>query len=369
MKFSRKHLYSLALVFIFLTMACSLFGGEAATATKGSEYLGDTYRSEDGGFSIKKVKDYEFNDVIGIINMLAPGGDKDIGPGIMVIGGLMDEDMTNDDLLNKMRADSKDLKILKEKSIKIAEKNGYSADIEGSFENKTVKGRVVIAMVSPRQQFTMMGFAPKEKWNELSPIFDAVVGSVKFFEPKPEMTATIAEEPTSAAKPESAQEPAETSSPSFVIPTAKSGEIRQWAVSARASSQYGNPNWAASQAVGEPNVFECGDNTSAWASFNSDTVEWIELTFKTPVIPTEINIYQSFNPSQIVQVQMITTDGSKYNAWEGYPELVENCPDQMTITDLNKKIKINKLRITIDQRVSGWGWNEIDAVELVGTQP
>jgi hypothetical protein len=369
MKPNRILVYSISLAFLILVMACTVFGGKeegsSPSTPKDSAYLGEEYRSEEGGFSIQKIKDYEFNDVIGIVNMLAPGGDKNIGPGIMVLGGLMDEDMTNDNLLEKMRADSTDLKILKEKSIKVAGKNGYTADIEGSFDGKPVKGRVVIAMVTPRQQFNMMGFAPKEKWNELSPIYEAVLGSVKFFEPNTVATTAPGEQ-EATIKPE--EQAAESGTPGHVIPTAKPGEIRQWAVSAKASSQYGNPDWAASQALGKPDVIECGDNTNAWASYNNDTIEWIELTYETPVNPTEINIYQNYNPSQVVEVRMTATDGSKYIAWEGYPETVENCPDQMTITlDLTKKIKVNKVRITVDQRVSGWGWDEIDAVELVGS--
>jgi len=154
----------------------------------------------------------------------------------------------------------------------------------------------------------------------------------------------------------------------FINPTARPGELRQWAISARASSQYGNPDWAASQATGEPNVTECGDNVNAWASYGSNTKEWIELTYETPVVPTEINIFQNYNPSQVVEVQMIATDGKKYIVWEGEPVITEYCPDQMTITiDLTKMVKVNKLRITVDQRIMGWGWDEIDAVELVGT--
>lgn len=152
------------------------------------------------------------------------------------------------------------------------------------------------------------------------------------------------------------------------LPTPKSGEIRQWASFARASSQFDDPNWSANRAVGEPDVFECGDNIRAWASLDDDTIEWIELTYRTAVTPTQINIYQNLNPSQVVEVQMTALDGTKYIAWEGYPEKVETCPDLMTIElELTKKILVNKVRITIDQRVSGWGWNEIDAVELVGT--
>ncbi len=70
-------------------------------------------------------------------------------------------------------------------------------------------------------------------------------------------------------------------------------------------------------ATGEPDVYDCGDNTSAWASYGSDTIEWIELTYKTPVVPTSVSIYQNYNPSQVVEVQLIATNGSKYIAWSG----------------------------------------------------
>jgi hypothetical protein len=148
-----------------------------------------------------------------------------------------------------------------------------------------------------------------------------------------------------------------------------SSELRQWATSARASTEYSNPHWAASQAVGEPDVETCGDNTNAWASKNDNTVEWLELEYRTPVFPTEINIYQSYHPSQVVEVVLFNPTGDRYIVWEGYPEPVEFCPDLMNIqVDLDKKTLVNKIRISIDQQVNGWGWNEIDAVELVGTR-
>jgi hypothetical protein len=130
---------------------------------------------------------------------------------------------------------------------------------------------------------------------------------------------------------------------------------------------YGDPNWAASQATGKPDVLECGDNSKAWASKKDNSVEWIELTYPTPVLPLEINIYQNFNPSQVVEVMLISPDGKRNIAWDGYPERVKNCPDLMTIAVENgRNIPANKIRITVDQQVNGWGWNEIDAVELVG---
>ena len=56
--------------------------------------------------------------------------------------------------------------------------------------------------------------------------------------------------------------------------------IRQWATSATASTEYAPDSWAAYQATGAPNVIECSDNEYAWASGPSDTLEWIELTFR-----------------------------------------------------------------------------------------
>ncbi len=376
MKLRKNRLLIIGVLILILTVACSLFGGDTSGTGNetGSEskYLGDEYRSESGGFSIRKALDYEFQDTIGIVSMIAPGGDEDMGPGIMVFGGLTVEGTTNDDLMTKVSTDTGDLEVKNTKKIKVAGVDAISAELSGNQDGQDFKGKLVVAMVTDEQQFTMMGFAPADKWKDVSPVYDAVLGSVSFFEPDPEAGLTMEEDGESPAEEgipaEESSESGAPVSPEYEVPTARPGEIRQWAVSARASSQYGNTDWAASQATGAPNVFDCGDNTNAWASYNSDTVEWIELTYDIPVIPTEINIYQSYNPSQVVEVLMITVDGEKYIAWDGYPEEVVNCPDLMTISfDQPQKIVVNKVRITIDQRVLGWGWNEIDAVELVGT--
>jgi hypothetical protein len=148
----------------------------------------------------------------------------------------------------------------------------------------------------------------------------------------------------------------------------QAGEIRQWAASATASTEYGNPEWAAVQAAGAPNVTACGDDTSAWASRDDTTVEWLELTYTTPVKPFEINIYQTFNPGQIVKVELFSPDGQTvYQAYTATPAKVETCPQTLTLPlDGSTLTPVNRIRITVDQSVLGVGWAEIDAVELVG---
>ena len=145
--------------------------------------------------------------------------------------------------------------------------------------------------------------------------------------------------------------------------------LRQWADSAIASSEYGPESWSAKQATGAPNVNECGDNSMAWASESSTSVEeWIELTYAIPIVPTEITIYQSFNPSQVVEVDVITTEGVSYPIWIGAPKLVDGCPYLLTLpVDLTEKIVVQKVRVYIDQSMLDVSWNEIDAVELTGS--
>lgn len=189
------------------------------------------------------------------------------------------------------------------------------------------------------------------------------------------VSRAVSVDPGEAPAPQSGQQP--TSTPANTPQTGKQPtvqpaaggpqEIRQWAVSATASSEYGDSSWNAEQAIGAPNVTDCGDNGLAWASADSSGLDWIELTYATPVIPTEINIYQSYNPSQVIEVDLIDTAGTTYTAWQGNPKKISTCPDLMTITFDEKQVMlVKKVVVTVDQSILGLGWNEIDAVELVG---
>jgi len=165
--------------------------------------------------------------------------------------------------------------------------------------------------------------------------------------------------------------------PATVIPTLPAsapqpGEIRQWAASATASTEYSNPDWAASQASGAPDVTTCSDDGQAWASSDDTSVAWLELTYATPVKPYQINIYQSYNPGQIVKVELFSPDGQTvYQAYTATPVKVATCTQPQTLTlslDGSNLTQVNRIRITVDQSVLGVGWAEIDAVELVGVK-
>lgn len=142
--------------------------------------------------------------------------------------------------------------------------------------------------------------------------------------------------------------------------------IRQWATSATASSEYSSDNWSADQATGAPDVDACGDNSAAWASLSSFGVDTLEVSYKTAVQPSEINIYQTYNPNQVTLVEVVDQDGNATVVYEGTPEAItEPCPFVLTVPVEGVEAAITSVRITVDQSVLV-NWNEIDAVELVG---
>jgi hypothetical protein len=179
-------------------------------------------------------------------------------------------------------------------------------------------------------------------------------------------------EATTVEAPETGEATAEpTDVPTSATPTAApisgalSGLVRQWAVSAAASSEYSNPDWSAMQATGAPNTPGCGDLASAWASSTSSAEEWIELSYATFVRPTELNIVMSYNPNQVVKVELIDSVSGYHVIYTGEPKAMSECPYVLSIPVEDADYVAGGARITIDQSVLG-DWNEIDAVELVG---
>jgi len=147
----------------------------------------------------------------------------------------------------------------------------------------------------------------------------------------------------------------------------QAGSIRQWASDAEASSSYADPEWAAEQATGEPNTERCGDIQTAWAPSGSDSVEWLELQFDTPIYVTGVNIVQTFNPNQISKVELRGAFDRSLTIYEQAPVQVDQpCPYMLSITVEKTPTLYNAVRITLDQSVLGLGWNQIDAVQLVG---
>lgn len=148
-------------------------------------------------------------------------------------------------------------------------------------------------------------------------------------------------------------------------PAGTAAEIRQWAREARASSEYSAGDWSARQATGAPDTFQNGDIRTAWAPAHKDgTTEWLELTYEQAVVPRAIGIRETFNPGFVTKVEAYNPIAGQWVVlWQGKDPTRESpgvfSPPLSPVT-----FSTNRIRITIDTNVPGW--NEIDAVELVG---
>ena len=155
--------------------------------------------------------------------------------------------------------------------------------------------------------------------------------------------------------------------PDNASPPLQIGQIRQWAAGAEASSEFADPEWASVQAVGAPDTHQCGDYQTAWATASSDTVETLVLTYTVPVQAVAINIVQTFNPSQVVKVELVGMNDGAFTVYEGQPVQVDQpCPYTLAIPIEKTDRYFSKVRITVNQSILGLGWNQIDAVELIG---
>ncbi len=311
-------------------------GGAPADASPADEQ-----RSEVGGFAYQAIPGYTTEEEMGFVSMEAPDADSELGPAVLMMGGALGESKTSQELYDKFVADLEvGIEVSKPREITVGGAPGLEADISSSSGGAQMAGRVVFVVVSEARYFTLFGAAPAGRWEgELAPLFDALVASVKFFEP--------------AAAAESGG--------------ASGGEIRQWATSAAASSEYGRNSRTASEATGAPNTSTCGEMNTAWQSEGSDTVEWIELGYATAVYATQVNVVQSNNPSQVIKVELIDTAGDYHNIYLGDPQSIAECPYTLSVAVNGADYKAIGVRIIIDQSMyGGHTWNAIDAVELVG---
>lgn len=143
------------------------------------------------------------------------------------------------------------------------------------------------------------------------------------------------------------------------------GRLRQWAESARASSEYSATSWCANQAAGKPDTFQAGDIPTAWASATSDGgEEWLELTYAQPVRPTRVRVHETYNPGAVVRIEAKDGAGKWHILWKG-EDSTKEAPGWLDVAFEAPAFATREIRVTIDAAKVP-GWNEIDAVELIG---
>ena len=144
----------------------------------------------------------------------------------------------------------------------------------------------------------------------------------------------------------------------------------QWAVTASASSSYndasGHDDSSPFQATGVPNVDTEGDNGNAWTPKEPDAgLEWLDLVYSKPVFANAIRIRESAGAGAVAKVDLYDEQGQAHTIWTGTDPTTGLNYFMLNLP--KTAFKTNHLRLTLATNVIS-GYNEIDAVQLVGTE-
>lgn len=145
----------------------------------------------------------------------------------------------------------------------------------------------------------------------------------------------------------------------------------QWAATASASSTYNDAkepaSYSAFQATGAPNVVGFGDNGNAWCPKEDDGgIERLEVGFAKPVNATEIRVRQNSAPGAIIKIELIDTEGTAHVVHDGIDAAKYDAFNFWFKKTFEKTPYIVAgAKITLATNAVA-GWNEIDAVQLLG---
>jgi hypothetical protein len=123
-------------------------------------------------------------------------------------------------------------------------------------------------------------------------------------------------------------------------------------------------SWGQEQATGAPDTMQAGDISTAWAPREQDGgEEWLHLDYSNQVQLAEVRVRETHNPGAISKVTAMLPNGQEVVLWEGVDQpgvapVEKSFPVNGNITAASVKVYLDTKRIP--------GWNEIDAVELVG---
>lgn len=123
-------------------------------------------------------------------------------------------------------------------------------------------------------------------------------------------------------------------------------------------------SWGPEQATGAPDTFQAGDLRTAWASRGQDDgPEWLQVKFQQAVTIAKVRVRETYNPGAITRITAVSESGHETTLWEG-GEPPSVAPVEMEFT-ATYSVTSQTVKVYLDTSLVP-GWNEIDAVELIG---
>jgi hypothetical protein len=122
--------------------------------------------------------------------------------------------------------------------------------------------------------------------------------------------------------------------------------------------------WSPEQATGAPDSKGAGDQQTAWASLQPDGgAEWLETAYATAVQIAGVRVFENDKPGAIVKITALADGGAEVVLWEGV-EPAATAPAEQYFA-ARGGVFASRIRIHMDTAKVA-GWNEVDAVELIG---
>ena len=122
--------------------------------------------------------------------------------------------------------------------------------------------------------------------------------------------------------------------------------------------------WGPEQAAGPPDTPQAGDMQTAWASASQDgQQEWLELQYRTAVVPKAVLVYETYNPGALRRVSVFKTDGTEVEVFSGKDPTPPGKGKGISAIPIKFDHKISRVKIYLDSPAVQ-SWNEIDAVGL-----
>ncbi|MBL9016013.1 MAG: hypothetical protein JNL83_17630 [Myxococcales bacterium] len=152
----------------------------------------------------------------------------------------------------------------------------------------------------------------------------------------------------------------------WTAPVAAPEPVMVWAATVRGfSSQYSEASWSAQRVLGAPDVYpQHGDLVNAWASRGADDAdEWIEVGFAQATRASAIELYETFNPGAVSEIELVTASGNRITAYQGSPAASGPQANKLRVELACSDEPIVAVNVRLGSR-RVVGWNEIDAIGL-----
>ena len=124
------------------------------------------------------------------------------------------------------------------------------------------------------------------------------------------------------------------------------------------------PSWHALKATGAPDAVASGDHPNAWATREQDKGrEWLELVYDPPRRASGVRIFEVNVSGGVVEIETVDEAKGRRSVWKGTDPTAT--PGVFEVSFSPTTYKVRSVRIILDTS-RRTGWEEIDAVELVG---